>query len=246
MKKFTLMSGGSVWIDLKAITAVAAHRKEKPEVFVYVGNSCYVVSTGDTGSEAFADDLAAEVDAARIDNLNFIIEKNNAEVENNVRKICEDFGITEKTAAKSGVTIETKSFKGAPLPDKDGLIYTDKKFSFPLAHLNALYIKNGYEVHAIFKGVDDVIFRFETQHRDTPANSLDYLTKLASYTTLTKVNDQLYVDSDAVNDVIVERNVNNHFDVKLVVGFYKIFVDCEFNASDAFDLADDAKSKFKI
>ena len=211
MKKFTLTSGGSVWIDLKEITvAITSRFKEKPEVFVYAGNFCHAVSTGDINAEVFAENLAAEIDAA-----------------------------------KNGVTVETKPFDGAPLPDKDGLIYTDKKFSFPLAHLDALYIKNGYEVRAIFKGVDDVIFRFETQHRDTPANSLDYLTKLVSYTTLTKVDDRLYVDKDAVKDVIVERNDNNWFDVKIVIGINKFIVDCEFEAVDAFDAADDAKSKLK-
>ena len=211
MKRFTLTSGGSVWIDLKAITAIEAYHKEKPEVWINVSGPCHVVSAGDINAETFAENLAAEIDAA-----------------------------------KNGVTVETKPFDGAPLPDKDGLIYTDKKFSFPLAHLDALYIKNGYEVRAIFKGVDDVIFRFETQHRDTPANSLDYLAKLASYTTLTKVDDRLYVNSDAVNNVIVERNEDNHFDVKLVIGDEKVTVDCEFEANDAFDVADNAKSKFGI
>ena len=130
MKRFTLTNGGSAWIDLKAITAVAAHRKEKPEALVYTGDFCHAVSTGNTGSEAFVDDLAAEIYAARIDNLNFIIEKNNAEVKNSVRKICEDFGITEKTAAKP--------FDGAPLPDENGLITTVNNLVFPICNLDAL------------------------------------------------------------------------------------------------------------
>ena len=153
--------------------------------------------------------------------------------------------VAEIDAAKFGVIIETETFDGAPLPNKNGSITTVNKYVFPIGNLDALYIK-GNEVRAIFKGVDDVIFRFETQHRDTPANSLDYLAKLASYTTLTKVDDRLYVNSDAVNNVIVERNEDNHFDVKLVIGDEKVTVDCEFEANDAFDVADNAKSKFGI
>ena len=65
MKRFTLTNGGSVWIDLKAITAIEAYHKEKPEVWINVSGPCHVVSAGDINAETFAENLAAEIDDAK-------------------------------------------------------------------------------------------------------------------------------------------------------------------------------------
>ena len=213
MKKLTLKNNGTVWLDLKSVSAV---RLIVPDVRIFVGNTYFDVCSNDTPAATFAENLAAEVDAARIDHLNSIIEKNNAEVKNSVRKICEDFGITEKTAAKP--------FDGAPLPDKNGLITTVNNLVFPICNLEALYIDDIIKVRAVYNANDEV---------------------LHSRSNLTKVDDDFYADKDAVKDVIVERD-GNRFDIKIVIGDEKFFIDYHFNVDAAFDFVDELKSKFGI
>ena len=228
MKKLTLKNNGTVWLDLKSVSAV---RLIAPDVRIFVGNTYFDVCSNDTPAATFAENLVAEVYDARINNLNFIIEKNNAEVKNSVRKICEDFGITEKTAAKP--------FDGAPLPDKNGLITTVNNLVFPICNLEALYIDD-IKVRAVYNANDEVLHGF-----DDISDAQDYFNELVSRSNLTKVDDDFYADKDAVKDVIVERN-GNRFDIKIVIGDEKFFIDYHFNVDAAFDFVDELKSKFGI
>ena len=230
MKKFTLKNsgGGTIWLDLKSAVAVTL---DNSDVYISINDFSYSLSTGDIPAEQFAENLVAEINAAKIDNINFIIEKNNAEIENNVRKICEDFGITKKTAAKP--------FDGAPLPNENGLITTENKYLFPIGNLDALYIDD-IKVRAVYNDYDEVLHIFD----NLPA-AKDYFNELVSRSKLTKVDNDFYVDEGAVKDVIVERN-DNRFDIKIVIGDEKFFIDCLFYADAAFDFVDKLKSNLGI
>ena len=134
---------------------------------------------------------------------------------------------------------DAKPFDGAPLPDKNGVIVTENKYVFPIDNLDALYIDD-IKVRAVYNANDEVLHGF-----DTIPDAQDYLNELVSRSNLTKVDDDFYIDKDAVKDVIVERN-NNRFDVKLVIGDEKFIVDHLFNVDAAFDFADKLKSDFGI
>ena len=201
MKKLTLKNNGTVWLDLKSVSAV---RLIVPDVRIFVGNTYFDVCSNDTPAATFAENLAAEVHAA-----------------------------------KYGETVETKPFNGAPLPDKNGVITTDNNLVFPICNLEALYIDD-IKVRAVYNTNDEVLHGF-----DALPDAKDYFNELVSRSNLTKVDDDFYADKDAVKDVIVERN-GNRFDIKIVIGDEKFFIDYHFNVDAAFDFVDELKSKFGI
>ena len=134
---------------------------------------------------------------------------------------------------------DAKSFDGAPLPDKNGLITTVNNLVFPICNLEALYIDD-IKVRAVYNANDEVLHSF-----DDISDAQDYFNELVSRSNLTKVDDDFYADKDAVKDVIVERN-GNRFDIKIVIGDEKFFIDYHFNVDAAFDFVDELKSKFGI
>lgn len=218
------------YVDLTKIDFVAVDKDISVKV-ILCGAPCLVYEGYNT--EEFAAELVKEIEATKKAAIDDIIAKNNAEVTENVRNICKDFGFDEVSS--------NKQIEYGASPVETGRLAVENGATINVDDIQVLYIggDNFDEVRAIDGTREILIKKFKLGSiENRRANARDYIDKVHYGNDRLKTirENDLYIDNseNIVDYVIVDKN-DDIYEVNVIINLKKFFVKAFSDADDAFD-----------